>query len=60
MDLHLDRNLCIIFQKNTTEPLKCLLYNPIASGDQTGRYESFLANVGQFWAISALPTPIFH
>ena len=57
--MDLDWNLCIICQKNTTEPLKCPLHNPIASGDQTGPYESFLANVGQFRSINALPTPIF-
>ena len=55
----LDWSLCIICQKDTTEPLKCPLHNPIASGDQTGPYESFLANVGQFRTINALPTPIF-
>ena len=54
--MDLDWNLC---QKNTTKPLKCPLRNPIASGDQTGPYESFLINVGQFRTINALPTPIF-
>ena len=40
------------------KPLKCPLHNPIVSDDQTGPYESFLANVGQFQALNALPTPI--
>ena len=44
-----------ICQKNTTEPLNCPLHNPIASGDQTGSYETFLADVGQFQAINAFP-----
>ena len=57
--MDLDWNLCIICQKNTTEPLKCPLHNPIASGDQTGPYESFLTNVGQSETINALPTPVF-
>ena len=57
--MDLDWNLCIICQENTMEPLKCPLHNPIARGDQTGPYELFLANVGQFRAFNALPTPIF-
>ena len=57
--MDLDRNLCIICQENTTEPLKCPLHNPIASSDQTGPYESFLANVQQFREVNALPTLIF-
>ena len=57
--MDLDWNLCIICQENTIEPLKCPLDNPIAGGDQTGPYEMFLANVGHFRAINALPTPIF-
>ena len=56
--MDLDWNLCIICQENTMEPLKCPLHNPIARGDQTGPYELFLANVGQFRAFNALPTPI--
>ena len=57
--MDLDWNLCIICQEDTNEPLKCPLHNPIASGDQTGPYESFLANVVQFRTINALPTPVF-
>ena len=57
--MDLDWNLCIICQENTMEPLKCPLHNPIARGDQTGPYELFLANVGQFRAFNVLPTHIF-
>ena len=38
--------------------MKCPLHNPIVSDDQTGPYESFLANVCQFQALNVLPTPI--
>ena len=57
--MDLDWNLCIICQENTTEPLKCTLHNPIASGDQTGPYELFLAKIGQFLAINVLQLPSF-
>ena len=54
MDLHVAWNLCITCQKNTTEPLNCPLQTKLDHMN-----ESFLANVGPFQAIDALPTPIF-
>lgn len=56
--MELNWDLCIICQKDTTEPLRCPLQTPGTSGDKSDVYRSFLANVEQFRAIDALPTEL--
>ena len=54
--MELNWSLCIICQKDTSEPLKCPLHNPVTSSDKkTDVYRSFLENVEQFRDIGALP-----
>ena len=55
--MELNWSQCIICQEEISEPLKC----PLESHDPSGNvdaYTAFLANVGQFREMGALPTSI--
>jgi len=56
--MELNWALCLICQKDTSEPLRCPLQTPGTSGDKSHAYRSFLANVEQFRAIDNLPTKL--
>ena len=56
--MELNWNLCVICKKETNEPLRCPLLNPITGGDIIDAYRSFLSNVNRFRVINGLPTEL--
>ena len=56
--MELDWNLCVIFQQDKPESLKCPMNDPASSGEEVDVYSSFLANLVEFRDLNALPTSI--
>ena len=53
----MDWGLCIVCQKKTSEALKCPL-KADGSGDKSGAYVSFMANVNEFKRLKEMPVPL--
>ena len=53
----MDWGQCIVCQKKTSEALKCPL-KAEGSGDKSGAYVSFMANVNEFKRLKEVPVPL--
>ena len=53
----MDWGQCIVCQKKTSEALKCPL-KAEGSGDKSGAYVSFMANVNEFKRLKEMPVPL--